>query len=429
MTLDPVEALERLVAIPSVNPMGRQAADPSFGEARLTEHLEAAFSSLGLATWRQPVLPGRENLLAWLEGDVPPDRGGRIVLLDAHQDTVPVEGMTIEPFRPERREGRLYGRGACDDKGGLAAILAAVARLAADRPPGLPTILVACTVNEEYGFSGAKQLADLWTEKGDRSNLRQAPGGRAPTEGWSRGKLDLSPFSARKPDAAVALEPTGLDVVVAHKGVIRWQCHARGRAAHSSQPEAGRNAIYLMARTVTALERLAAALPGGPAHPLCGPATLSVGTIHGGTSVNTVPDRCTIEIDYRLPPGQDPQAARNGLIASLAQQADLAGGLEHAPPYMEGLPLSDELSGPLAERLAAVVTAVAGGCGRTGVPYASNAAFYAAVGVPTVVFGPGSLHQAHTADEWIPLDELYQAAEVLYRFCQCRPHTPCAGWA
>jgi len=398
MTVDPVELLERLVAIPSVNPMGREGVDATFGEARLTEHLEAAFSSMGLATWRQPVLPGRENLLARLDGDLPLDRGGRILLLDAHQDTVPVEGMTIEPFRPERRGGRLYGRGACDDKGGLAAILAAVARLAAARPLAMPTILVACTVNEEYGFSGAKRLVDLWTGTN-----------------FSAPSFLVFP---RRPDAAVVLEPTGLDVVVAHKGVVRWQCRAQGRAAHSAQPEAGQNAIYLMARAVTALERLAAALPGGPAHPLCGPATLSVGTIHGGTSVNTVPDRCTIEIDYRLPPGQEPEVARRGVIASLAAEPNLALGLEHLPAYMQGPPLSDEVNGPLADRLGAVVTAVAGSCRRTGVPYATNAAFYAAAGVPSVVFGPGSIRQAHTADEWILLDELDHAAEILYRFCQ-----------
>jgi acetylornithine deacetylase len=416
MTADPVELLERLVAIPSVNPMGRSAVDATFGEARLTEYLESAFSQMSLATWRQPVEPGRENLLARLDGDLPPDRGGRVLLLDAHQDTVPVEGMTIEPFRPDRRAGRLYGRGACDDKGGLAAILAAVARLAAARPLGMPTVLVACTVNEEYGFSGAKRLAELWTSDG------------------------IS-WAGRKPDAALVMEPTGLDVVVAHKGVVRWQCSARGRAAHSAQPEAGQNAIYSMARAVTALERLAGDLWHGPAHALCGAATLSVGTIHGGTSVNTVPDRCTIEIDYRLPPGQDPEVARRALIAALAAELPEKGDsphlcaapsgpfrqmgtvpffvdLEHDVPYMQAPPLSDELNGPLADRLGAVVTAVAGGCRRAAVPYATNAAFYAAADVPSVVFGPGSIRQAHTADEWIPLDQLGHAAEILYRFCQ-----------
>lgn len=394
MNLDPVETLAQLVAIPSVNPMGRESADPTFGEGRLTAYLEKTLAQMGLATWRQPVHAGRENLIARLDGEVPPARGGRIVLLDAHQDTVPVEGMTIEPFHPEQRDGRLYGRGACDTKGGLAAILVAVARLAAERPRGLPTILVSCTVNEEYGFSGAKRLRELWTQAG-------------------------SQIVPRTPDAALVAEPTGLDVVIAHKGVIRWRCHARGRAAHSARPEMGDNAIYGMARAVTAIEHFAAGLGSrAAAHPFCGPATLSVGTIHGGVSVNTVPDRCTIEIDYRLPPGQEPEGARRELIAHLARSEATGGCLEHDPPYMTGLPLSQELNGPLAERLSAVVGGVAGGCRRVGVPYATNAAFYAAAAVPSVIFGPGWIEQAHTADEWVPLDQLLQASEVFYRFCR-----------
>ena len=148
MELDPVETLAQLVAIPSVNPMGRPVSGPPFYEDRLTEHLEKAFRRLGLSVERQPVAPGRENLVARLEGEVPPEQGGRVILLDAHQDTVPVDGMTIEPFTPAVRQRRLYGRGSCDAKGGMAAMLAAVARLADQRPPGMPTILFSCTVNE-----------------------------------------------------------------------------------------------------------------------------------------------------------------------------------------------------------------------------------------------------------------------------------------
>ena len=266
MILDPVEILERLVAIPSVNPMGREAIGPIYGEARLTEFLAETFKRMGLTTQRQPVTPGQDNLIARLDGDRAPQDGGRVVLLDAHQDTVPVDGMTIEPFRPQQRDGRLYGRGACDTKAGMAAILAAVSRLAHQRPRPRPTIIVSCTVNEEYGFSGAKRL----------------------TQSWGDGRGEIVP---RRPDVAIAAEPTGLDVVVAHKGVIRWKCHTLGRAGHSSRPIAGNNAIYAMARVVAAIERYAAELgTPGVVHPLCGPGTWNVGTIHGGVSINTVPD-------------------------------------------------------------------------------------------------------------------------------------------
>jgi acetylornithine deacetylase ArgE len=392
MILDPVETLKQLVAIPSVNPMGRESAAPTFGEARLTDYLETTFAQIGLTTHRQPTAPGRDNLIARLDGDIPPARGGCVLLFDAHQDTVPVDGMTIEPFGAQERNGRVYGRGACDTKGGMAAILAAVSRLAHEKPRHRPTIIVSCTVNEEYGFTGVRRLVESWRNGGEG-------------------------FIPRKPDAAVVAEPTGLDVVVAHKGVIRWNCKSRGRAAHSSCPEAGDNAIYRMARALPAIEQYAAGLTACTLHPLCGAATLSVGTIHGGVSVNTVPDRCTIEIDYRLPPGEDPNVARQRLINHLAQAAGTDIPLEHDLPVLTVPSLSNGCNGSLADLLSATVREVTGGCRQVGVPYATDAAIVSAAGVPAVVFGPGFIEQAHTTDEWIPLDQLHRATEILYRFC------------
>jgi acetylornithine deacetylase len=254
----------------------------------------------------------------------------------------------------------------------------------------VPNIVIACTVNEEYGFSGVRALSRLWNQ----------PGG----------------FLPRRPDAAIVAEPTDLDVVVAHKGVLRWRCHTHGLACHSSRPEAGENAIYKMARVLIPLERYQKeVLPILAPHALCGSATMSVGTIHGGVSANIVPDRCTIEIDRRLSPGEDAQSARQGLIEYLAGAAPEV-TTEHDPSSMFGPALSDAANGPLAERLAASVRTVVGRCKVMGVPYATNAAFLAAEGIPTVVFGPGSIAQAHTADEWIPLDQLHAAVEILDRF-------------
>ena len=397
MKLEPVETLAQLVAIPSVNPMGRPVSGAPFYEDRLTDHLEKVLKRLGLSVERQAVARGRENVIARLHGEASPEEGGRVILLDAHQDTVPVEGMTIEPFTPTIRGGRLYGRGSCDAKGGMAAMLAAVARLAEKRPPGMPTILVSCTVNEEYGFSGAEALTQLWSARSS--------------------SIVSSGIVPRCPDAAVVAEPTGLDVVVAHKGVVRWKCHTAGRAVHSAQPEAGENAIYAMAHTIAAIQQFAEEEVGGlGSHPLCGSATLSVGTVQGGISVNTVPDRCTIEVDYRLPPGGEPEAARRRLIDYLARAAEPGPPPRHDPPFMQGLALSDEANGSLAGRLSAWAREVVGECRQVGVPYATNAAFFAAAGVPSVVFGPGLLQQAHTRDEWVSLDQLEQAAEIYYRF-------------
>lgn len=392
MKLDPLDTLSRLVSISSVNPMGREVSGPPFGEGRLTNALEAIFAKLGLRTVRQPVHPGRDNLLARLEGSPGPEQGGTLVLLEAHQDTVPVEGMRVAPFKPEVRGGRLWGRGACDVKGGMTAMLVALSRLA-ELPVGeRPTVLMACTVNEEYGFTGARALAD-----------RLASGGGETAGG--------------KPDLAVVAEPTGLDVVVAHKGVMRCTLETSGRAAHSAQPERGENAIYRMARIVAALERYhrqTLALVAG--HPLCGAATLSVGVIAGGVGVNTVPDRCTIQIDRRLRPDETAAAAHRHLGNCLRGQPELDFPWTLNEPYMTADPLSDRGNGALADGLSGVARRVAGQSEIVGVPYGTDGPCYQAGGVRTVVFGPGSIDQAHTDEEWIALDQVEQAGEILYRF-------------
>lgn len=390
--LDLVQTLSDLVAIPSVNPMGRALDGPEFYEERVTDHLQRLFERLGLPWQRQPVEPRRENIIARLDGDVPPGDGGQVILLEAHQDTVPVDGMTIEPWKPQVRDGRLYGRGACDIKGGMTAMLGAVARLAEERPAGRPTVIMACTVNEEYGYSGASELHKLW-----------APGAKS--------------VVPRRPDAAIVAEPTDLQVVVAHKGAVRWRCRTHGRAAHSSQPERGDNAVYKMARVLAALETFAAQVGEAvPVHRLCGRATLSVGTIQGGLSVNTVPDVCTIEIDRRLLPGEDAMDAYHSVVEYVRGRLGNDPAVEHEPPYLRGTTLADHDNGPLADRLAGVVRRVLGRGEKIGVSYGTNASRIAPTGVPTVVFGPGSIDQAHTADEWLSLDELAKASDVLYEF-------------
>ena len=392
MPLDLVKTLSDLVALPSVNPMGRPLDGPEFYEERVTDYLQRLFERLGLPWQRQPVEPRRENIIARLDGDVPPAEGGQVVLLEAHQDTVPVDGMTIDPWKPQVRDGRLYGRGACDIKGGMTAMLGAVARLAEERPPGRPTVIMACTVNEEYGYSGASELHKL----------------------WEAGAASIVP---RRPHAAIVAEPTDLQVVVAHKGAVRWRCRTSGRAAHSSQPERGDNAVYKMARVLAALEAFAAKVgAAAPEHRLCGRATLSVGTIQGGLSVNTVPDVCTIEIDRRVLPGEDARAAYDSAVEYVRGCVGDSVAVEHEPPYLLGATLADDANGPLADRLVSVLRQVLGRGEKIGVSYGTNASRISPTGVPTVVFGPGSIDQAHTADEWLSLDELAKASEALYAF-------------
>ncbi len=381
--------LKQLVAIPSQNPMGRAETGVGFGESALTAHLESVFESLELPCLRQSVHPGRENILARLEGDADEPA----VLFEAHQDTVPVDGMTIDPWYPLEEGGRIYGRGSCDVKGGMAAMLAVLARLREKRPRKCPTVLLACSVNEEHGFSGVEALAPL----------------------LAGGSADLVPV---KPAVAIVAEPTQLHTVIAHKGAVRWSLHTRGKAAHSATPDEGSNAIYRMASILNALETYQReALPKLGSHRLCGSATLSVGVIRGGLSVNTVPDQCTIEIDRRLMPEESPAEAQQHLLSYLSGTVG-RDSFELEPPFMTAKPLPDTENIALAQQLGEATLAVTGQSRSSGVPYATDAPYIAQLGIPTVVFGPGALEQAHTKDEWISVEQLEMAVDVLYRFIE-----------
>ncbi len=396
--LDLAATLSELISIPSVNPMGRPLTGPEFFEHRMTQWLQGFFNSLDIPWQRQVVhpakgeTPARENIVARLDGRTPPEKGGQVVLFEAHQDTVPVDGMTIEPWTPMVREGRVYGRGSCDIKGGMTAMLGALSRLAQERPSGMPTIIMACTVNEEHGFTGATALKQLWTPGGDS-------------------------IVPRKPDAAVVAEPTSLNVVVAHKGALRWRCHTQGRATHSSQPHQGDNAIYKMARVIQAFEAYHREfVPTLPKHRLCGGATLSVGTIQGGLSVNTVPDACSIEIDRRMIPGEEWPGVFQQITNFINQRLDFP--IVHDDPYMKGSTLGEGVNAAVADRMTAAARGVIGRCEQVGVPYGTDASTISAAGVPSIVFGPGSIDQAHTCDEWLPLEELHLASESLYQFAR-----------
>ncbi len=404
--LDPVETLQRLVQTPSVNPMGRDIIGPHIGEGRMTELLVEICQSQGWRWSRQQVHSGRDNLLIRIDGKPGPEQGGELILWDVHQDTVPADGMTVEPFAGEIRDGRVYGRGACDVKGSMAAMLTALSRITTESEfspsPSLqargksrqrPTIVLACTVNEECGFTGARQLTQFWN---------------------GSSKNDMF---ERPPDAAIVAEPTEMNVVVAHQGQVRWRCHTIGRAAHTSRPDAGVNAIYGMAQIVQAIERFHAELSAtGPQHLLCGRPSVCVSTIHGGVAINTVPERVTIEIDRRLAPGEQPEGAYEAMIYHIAENANVGRcRIEHDLPFMQSVGLVDTQNRELAERLAGIVGEHGRSSRLIGVPFGTDAAAIAAAGVPTVVFGPGSIDQAHTADEFISIEELQLATEIFFR--------------
>ncbi len=378
--MDAVTRLLRdLVQIPSVNPMGRPIEGPGVLEAGVTDYLTRFFTDLGVAVDRQEIAPGRVNLLA--RYDAPSAR--TTVLFDAHQDTVPTDGMTIDPFAATIEGDRMYGRGACDIKGGLAAMLTAFARLVQERPTGSASVVMACTVDEEFTHKGSSRLA-------------------------------IEPVGA---DLAIVAEPTQLDIVNTHKGAVRWKIRTKGVACHSSTPERGQNAIYRMARVVAALEEFAATLRTGRADPRLGPPSLSVGRIEGGTSVNVVPDWCAVEIDRRVIPGEEASACQEQVAEFLREKLGGLETVEFLPPWinMPALKGRDPEQDPWLPKLKEAVQSVRGRVPEIGaVPYGTDAGPLGATGLPCFVFGPGDIAQAHTKDEWVELDQVRAASEIYF---------------
>lgn len=392
--------------------MGRDIAGPAIGESRMTDLLASICSEQGWPHVRQPVHPGRENLLALIAGAPLPDEGGELLLWDVHQDTVAVEGMTIAPFGGEARDGRVYGRGASDVKGSMAAMLAALSRVTETRPERRPTIVLACSANEECGFTGARVLAESWAAEQPATAEKNSAGSL----------LDDSAFLAtnlfrRRPDAVIVAEPTQFNPIVAHNGVVRWRCHTHGKAAHTSLPDLGVNAIFGMVEIVRAVKQFHQELTAsGVSHPLCGKPSATVSTIRGGVGVNTVPEHAMIEVERRLMPSESPVAAYEELISYISANTHIAPcRVEHEQPYMHSNGLLDHGNREVAEKLAAFAREQGRDVKIVGAPYGTDGAAFSVVGVPTVVFGPGSIDQAHTADEFIEIEELELGAEIFYQ--------------
>ncbi|HVV70272.1 MAG TPA: M20/M25/M40 family metallo-hydrolase, partial [Verrucomicrobiae bacterium] len=353
--------LRELIALPSVNPAFLPAGDPRSGEERVAEFLAATAARAGLDVTLQSVLPGRPNLWAQL---TPSGKVKKRVLLAPHLDTVIASEVQ---FHPQKKHGRLYGRGACDTKGSVAAMLCALGELASSRQrPTETEIIFLGLIDEEDGQAGSRAIA--------RSGL--------------------------KADLAIVGEPTCLRVVTAHKGSIWMRLETRGKSAHGSRPELGRNAVLEMARIVTLLETEYAAQLARKRHPLLGTATVSVGTICGGAQANIVPDQCTISVDRRTLPGES-QAGVWRETQALLRQAGLRARLaddKQAPC----LPLETDPALPLVAQFLRTT----GQRRAAGVNYFCDAAVLAGAGIPSVAFGPGDIAQAHTADEWISLKSL-----------------------
>ena len=369
--------LSELIALPSVNSAFLSANHPHAGEARVADFLATLGKRAGLDIDFQNVLPVRRNVLARLR---PSGKARQTILLAPHLDTVNI--VNDDQLNPRKRGGRLYGRGACDTKGSVAVMFGALCDLAAmkNRPRDTEIIFVGL-VDEEHGQSGSRFLAN----------------------------------KKFKADLAIVGEPTRLVLATAHKGSVWLEVQTRGRAAHGATPWFGDNAAHSMARVVDALQTDYAAALKRKKHPLLGHGTVSVGTICGGTQTNIVPESCVIGVDRRTLPGESEAATRLAMSAFLKSRKLNAtvSNVKLSPcPALETserLPFVKQFLDSIGQKRA------------VGLHYFCDAAVLAGGGIPSVVFGPGDIAQAHTADEWIEISQLEQGRAMLLNFLKSLP--------
>ena len=364
-----IRHLRDFVAIPSVNPMGRSDLSSSLtGESRLAEQLCAVLRRLGVDAGLVGEAP-RQSVVAEV---LARDPRAETIVVASHLDTVPVDGMEIAPFDPRIEAGRLYGRGSCDTKAGLAALCAALERM-------LP-----------HG--------------GLRHHLIIV--GEADEEKSSLGVHDvLASLAGRRPAFVLATEPTELAVVHAHKGVVHAVLEARGVAGHASAPRPGENAIVALARVALELEALGLALASRE-HPSLGAATLSIGQFEGGLAPNVVPDRARLVVDRRVLPGESLEQVERELAAAI-ERAGEGERVRVASCRLEKPALGTSLE-HLAVRHCAEALRAAAHPVRTGsVAFGTDAGvFEAEAGWPGVVMGPGSIQQAHTNREYVEVAQV-----------------------
>lgn len=352
-----VELLQDLVRIPSVNPSGDPAtAAENTGEKAIAEYVGRFLEYCGAEATLVDVLPGRPNVI----GRFPSNGSGKPGLVFApHTDTVSVAGMTVQPFGAEISNGRLFGRGASDTKGPMAAQLWALWENRRLIPSLGHEIWFAGLMDEEAGQAGAAAAAK---------------------------SLPVA--------FAVVAEPTRMDIVHTHKGTCWLEILARGKASHSSQPQAGRNAIYTMSHAVRFIEEKIVPELAAMPHKVLGSPTISAGLIRGGSKINVVPDRCSLEVDIRTVPGMDVYAARLvERFKELSPDLDVRVIKQTAPLYTD----------PLHSIVAALEKT---GAARVGAPWFCDAAIFASAGIPAIAIGPGSIDQAHTANEFIEIAAL-----------------------
>jgi acetylornithine deacetylase len=368
---DPViDLLRDLVAIDSVNPTLVPGAR---GEAEIGRRLADELRAHGLAVEIMDAAPGRPNVVGVLEGR----QRGRSLMLCGHTDTVGVAGMS-RPFDPEIRDGKLYGRGSQDMKGGVAAMVGAARRIVEGGGLERGRLIIAAVADEEHSSLGADALVQSW-----------------------------------RADAAVVTEPTSLDVAVAHKGFQWVTVTTRGRAAHGSRPRDGRDAIMRMGRVLSHLERLERELRNGASHPLLGTASLHASIIEGGEELSSYPAHASLQFERRTLPGESADIG-------LTEVRTILDRLRREDPEFEANARlvfgrgAYEIDPSSALPAALMNAGAAAGCSasRVGMTFWTDAAILGAAGIPTVLFGPGGAG-LHSAEEYVFVEDVCRCRDAL----------------
>jgi succinyl-diaminopimelate desuccinylase len=370
--VDVVQLTKELVRVQSENPPGNQAPIADLVESKMEE--------IGLKVVRSDYRPNKPNVIGRLGSET-----GPTLMLNGHMDTVPVGDASqwkYPPFEPVEHDGKLYGRGTADMKGGLAAMMCAVADLVELGSELGGSVVLAAVVDEELTGFGTKDLLD---------------------KGYGA-------------DFAIVGEPTQLMVHIAHKGALEFDVFTRGKAAHASKPRLGTNAIYKMSEVCLELEKHLGELEQIH-HPLVGSATISVGRIEGGSARNVVPEECRIEVERRIVPGERLEDVRNDLervFMKLKQEdheliTDWKTTLE--VDAAETAPDS-----PIVKTAADVVSKITNRkVTPTGFAATCDMRFLVnRAKIPTVILGPGNLDQAHVANEYVTIEQLNAATEAYY---------------
>ena len=359
-----------LVRVDSRNP-SLVAGAP--GEKAIASSLAALLSTWGLRARLQDAAPDRPSVVAVLPGS----GGGRSLLFNGHIDIVGTDNMTHAPFDAIPREGRLYGRGACDMKGGVAAMCAAAARLKGTLKGD---VIITAVADEEWQSAGTASLL--------------ATGIRA--------------------DAAIVTEPTKLRIMPAHKGFAWIEVRVAGRAAHGSRWDLGVDAIRHAGLLLAELDRIDVEELPRRSHALLGRPSLHASFIEGGLGLSTYPDRCVVRIERRTIPGETAADASAEVVNACARLRDRRAEFDAQVELLFAQPPSDvEVGAPIVAALAGRLSARGLPTAPVGMSAWTDAALLNGAGIPAICFGPGDMGMAHAAEEYIELSEIEAATEIL----------------